>query len=196
MGTVRVHPNKKAIRVFGVAESFRKGDLASVLGGVVMRSDLIIDGLCLGHAEVGGDDATASILAMYRLLKRDDVNVIMLSGCIISSYNIVDIDAIAEKTARPVICLTYRESPGIEGAIRLRFGKEAEAKVARYRMLGERLRIVLRTGQAVYTRLTSISESDAKRVIESFTLQGGVPEPLRVARLLAHARRSAGQPDT
>jgi uncharacterized protein len=192
---MRVHPNKKAIRVFGVAESFRKGDRASVLGGVVMRSDLIIDGLCFGHARVGGDDATASILGMYRLLKRGDVNVIMLSGCIISNYNIVDVDAIAQKTTRPVICLTYRESPGIEGAIRSRF-EEAEEKITRYRMLGERLRIVLGTGHAVYARLASISEPDAKRVIESFTLQGGVPEPLRLARLLAHARRSSGQPDT
>jgi uncharacterized protein len=192
---MRVHPNKRAIRVFGVAESFRKGDRSSVLAGVVMRSDLVIDGFCFGRAEVGGDDATDSILAMYRLLKRGDVNVIMLSGCIISNYNIVDVDVMAEETARPVICLTYRESPGIEGAIRSRF-EDAEEKVARYRMLGERIRIVLRTGQAVYARLASISEPDARRVIESFTLQGGVPEPLRVARLIAHARRSSGQPDT
>jgi uncharacterized protein len=192
---MRVHPNKKAIRVFGVAESFRKGDRSSVLGGVVMRSDLIMDGLCLGHTEVGGDDATSSILGMYRSLRRGDVNVVMLSGCIISNYNIVDVDALSGKTGRPVICLTYRESPGIEGAIRSRF-EEPEGKIARYRMLGARLRIVLGTGHAVYARLASISEPDAKRVIESFTLQGGVPEPLRVARLLAHARRSSGQPET
>jgi len=193
--TVRVHPNKRAIRVFGVAESFRRGDRASVLGGVVMRSDLIVDGLCLGQAAVGGDDATSSILGMYRLLRRADVNVIMLSGCIISNYNIVDVDLIAEKTARSVICLTYRESPGIEGAIRSRF-EDAEGKVARYRALGGRLRVVLGTGKVVYVRLASISEPDARRVIESFTLQGGVPEPLRLARLLAHARRTSGQPGT
>src|SRR5580658_9573856 len=99
---MRVHPNKRAIRAFGVAESFRRGDRASVLGGVVMRSDLVVDGLCLGQAAVGGDDATSSILQMYRALERDDVNVVLLSGCIISNYNIVDVDAIAEKTARPV----------------------------------------------------------------------------------------------
>jgi endonuclease V-like protein UPF0215 family len=192
---MRVHPNKRAIRAFGVAESFRRGDRASVLGGVVMRSDLIVDGLCLGQAAVGGDDATSSILRMYRTLKRADVNVVMLSGCIISNYNIVDVDAIAEKTARPVICLTYRESPGIEGAIRSRFA-DAEEKIARYRALGGRLRMALGTGQTVYVRLASISEPDARRVIESFTLQGSVPEPLRIARLLAHVRRASGQPET
>jgi endonuclease V-like protein UPF0215 family len=189
---MRVHPNKRAIRVLGIAESFRKGDSRSVLAGVVMRSDLIVDGVCLGRATVGGDDATASIVSMNRRLDRKDVNAIMLSGCIISHYNIVDVDAVAKKTGRPVICLTYRESPGIEGAIRKRF-EDPEGKLARYRALGERTRVALRTGQTVYARLASIPELDALRVIESFTLQGGVPEPVRLAKLLAHGVRASGQ---
>ena len=192
---MRVHPNKRAIRVLGIAESFRKGDAVSVLGGVVMRSDLVIDGICLGEARVGGDDATSSIVRMHRTLGRQDVNVVMLSGCIISHYNIVDVDAVSKRTGRPVICLTYRESEGIESAIRSQF-EEADEKVAQYRKLGERLRIVLRTGRPVYARLSSISLPDAARVVESFTLQGGIPEPVRVAKLIAHARRSAGQPVT
>jgi|ERR1039458_885470 endonuclease V-like protein UPF0215 family len=189
---MRVHPNKRAIRVLGIAESFRKGDSRSILAGVVMRSDLIVDGVCFGRATVGGDDATSSIVGMNRRLDRQDVNAIMLSGCIISHYNIVDVDAVAEKTGRPVICLTYRESGGIEGSIRQQF-EDPERKVARYRSLGERTRVALRTGQSVYSRLASISEPDALRVIESFTLQGGVPEPVRLAKLLAHGVRASGQ---
>jgi endonuclease V-like protein UPF0215 family len=53
--------------------------------------------------------------------------------------------------------------------------------------------VALRTGQTVYARLASISELDALRVIESFTLQGGVPEPVRLAKLLAHGVRASGQ---
>src|SRR5208283_3992927 len=157
--SMRVHPNKRAIRVLGIAESFRKGDSRSILAGVVMRSDLVVDGVCLGRATVGGDDASSSILGMDRRLDRQDVNAIMLSGCIISHYNIVDVDAVAKKTARPVICLTYRESAGIEDSIRLQF-EHPERKVARYRALGERTRMTLRTGQAVFARLASISEPD------------------------------------
>ena len=189
---MRVHPNKRAIRVLGIAESFRKGDARSTLAGVVMRSDLVVDGICLGRATVGGDDATSSIVSMNRRLGRQDVNAVMLSGCIISHYNIVDVDAVAEKTRRPVICLTYRESAGIEDSIRRQF-EGPEGKVARYAALGERTRMTLRTGQTVYARLASISKPDALRVIESFTLQGGVPEPVRLAKLLAHGVRAWGQ---
>ncbi len=190
---MRVHPNKRGIRVLGIAESFRKGDSRSVLGGVVMRSDLVIDGISLGETTVGGDDATASIAELYRRLKRQDVNVLMLSGCVISHYNIVDLDLLAKKVGRPLICLTYRESSGIEDAITREFGAATE-KLALYRKLGERVRMVLHTGHPVYARLASISRPDALRVIESFALQGGIPEPVRVAKLLAHARRSSGQP--
>ncbi|MGD0637204.1 MAG: DUF99 family protein [Nitrososphaerales archaeon] len=189
---MRVHPNKRAIRVLGIAESFRKGDPHSVLAGVVMRSDLVVDGVCLGRATVGGDDATSSIVSMNRRLHRQDVNAIMVSGCIISYYNIVDVDAVAKKTGRPVICLTYRESAGIEDAIRKRF-EDPEGKLVRYRALRERTRVVLRTGQTVYARLASISQKDALRVTESFTLQGGVPEPVRLAKLLAHGVRASVQ---
>lgn len=187
---MRLHPNKKAIRVLGIAESFRKGDPRSVLGGVVMRSDLVVDGFCLGETKVGGDDATLSMAGMYRRLGRQDVNLIMLSGCIISHYNIVDVDSLSSRTGRPAICLTYRESAGIEEAIRAEF-VEAGQKLALYRKLGERVRLVLRTGLPVYVRLASISVPDASRVIESFTLQGGLPEPVRVAKLLAHSVRAS-----
>jgi endonuclease V-like protein UPF0215 family len=42
-------------------------------------------------------------------------------------------------------------------------------------------------GDVVFTRATGISEEDAARVIRDFTRDGKVPEPVRVARLVARA---------
>ena len=191
---MKVHSNKRAIRALGIAESFRRPDKRSILAGVVMRSDLVIDGFAFGEATVEGDDATRSMLRLYRRLRREDVNLLLLSGCIISLYNVVDVDALAKMSGVPVIALTYRESAGIEGAIRHHFG-DGDEKVSLYNRLGPRLPIALRTGYRVFARLSAISETDAARVLDSFTLQGGVPEPVRVAKLLAHARRSGAQPE-
>lgn len=185
-----LHPTKKAIRALGVAESFRPSDKRSTLAGVVMRSDLLIDGFAFGEARVGGEDATASVLRLFRRLRRDDVNLIMLSGCIISRYNIIDVDEVAEKAGLPVVCLTYRESSGIEDVIRDHF-PHPETRLATYRRLGPRTSVLLATGHRAFLRCAKIGDADAKRVLDSFTLQGGVPEPVRVARLLAHARRAA-----
>jgi endonuclease V-like protein UPF0215 family len=190
---MRMHPKKRGIRALGIAESFRNKDRRSVLAGVVMRSDLVIDGFTFGGATVGGDDATSSVLRMHRNLRRSDVNLILLSGCIISLYNIVDLDALAEKSGVPVVCLTWRESGGIEDSIRRHF-TDAEEKVARYRRLGERERFVLHTGHTVYARLAALSADDALALLNSFTREGGIPEPVRLAKLLSHASRAHPHP--
>jgi endonuclease V-like protein UPF0215 family len=179
-----LHPWKKAIRALGIAESFRPSAKKSTLAGVVMRTDLLIDGFAFGAATVGGDDATSAVLRLYRRLKREDVNLIILSGCIISRYNIIDVDEVAQRSGLPVVCLTYAESPGIEDAIRRHF-EHPEGRLEKYRKLGRRSPVLLHTGYKAYMRNSRISDSDAKKVLDAFTLQGVVPEPIRLARLLA-----------
>ncbi|MDD3111717.1 MAG: DUF99 family protein, partial [Methanofollis liminatans] len=84
-----MHVAKKGLRVLGIAESFRGRD-RSVLAGVVMRRDRVIDGVEIGEVTVGGMDATAAVIALFFDFEREDVNLIMLSGCIIAWYNIID----------------------------------------------------------------------------------------------------------
>ena len=87
---MKFHTEKKGIRVLGIAESFKKTRTCSTLAGIVMRRDLIIDGMVFGNATIEGNDSTQNILSMYRSLKRNDINCIMLDGLIISMYNIID----------------------------------------------------------------------------------------------------------
>jgi len=182
-----LHLNKPGIRALGVAESFRQGQKRSVLAGVVMRSDFVIDGVALGRTSVGGDDATTSIASLFMKLRRNDVNLILVSGAILSLYNIIDVDLLSRKTGLPVICLTYKETAGIEGSIRRHFPEGAEKKLQAYRKLGRRAGVKLHTGQRVYVRTSGIEPRAAKPVLDLFTLQGSVPEPVRVAKLLARA---------
>lgn len=181
----------KAIRALGIAESFAPSATRSTLGGVVMRTDLVVDGLVLGTATVEGTDATRAVLRIYRKLAREDVNVIILSGCVISRYNIVDVDEVARRSGLPVICLTYNESKGIVGAIRSHF-PEPEERVLQYKRLGGRTSVKLRTGHPVYVRCASIAPDSARAVLDAFTLQGVVPEPVRLAKLLARAGSAFG----
>lgn len=53
-----LHLEKKGIRILGVAESFVESDSRSVLAGVVMRRDLVIDGLMFGQTTIKGNDST------------------------------------------------------------------------------------------------------------------------------------------
>ena len=184
---MRLHLNKPGSRALGVAESFRQGQRRSVLAGVVMRSDCVIDGVALGRTAVGGDDATESIISLYRRFRRNDVNLLMVSGAILSLYNIIDVDLLAARSKLPVICLTYKETAGIEDSIRRHFPGSAESKLLAYRKLGRRTGVQLRTGKRVFVRTAGIESAEVKGVLVAITLQGSVPVPVRVAKLLARA---------
>lgn len=184
---MQVHVEKKGIRALGIAESFRKEDAKSILAGVVMRSDLVIDGFVFGSATVGGDDATKNIITMYRSLNRTDINIIILSGAVISLYNIIDVDKVGTKTKIPVISVTYDDSEGLEPHIKRHFPRGWRKKIRSYRRLGEREEVTLKTGYKVFVRQYGLDMKRSKRVLDKFTLQGALPEPLKLARLLAKA---------
>ena len=152
-----------------------------------MRSDFVIDGVALGRTAVGGDDATSAIASLFRRFGRNDINLIMVSGAILSLYNIIDVDELSRSTKLPVVCLTYKETAGIEGSIRRHFTEGVEEKLKAYRNLGRRRGVKLRTGHRVYVRASGMDSSAVRPVLDAFTLQGSIPEPVRVAKLLARA---------
>ena len=181
-----LHLEKKGIRGLAIAESFSQDSKKSVLSGIVMSTDLVIDGFVMGYSTVGGDDATDSILTMYEKLDRPDVSFLLISGIVISLYNIVDVKRISEKTGIPVIGVTYEESSGIEDAIKHHFPESYESKLAEYSKLGSREKITLHTSHNLYIRNEGCTALEAKQLLDKMTLQGSVPEPLRIAQLLAN----------
>jgi hypothetical protein len=190
----RTHPFKKGIRVLGIAESFvPKVDSESILAGVVMRKDLVIDGFAFARARVGGDDATAKIISLFKSLGRNDVNALMLSGAVISFYNVVDLERVQEETGLPLVCLTYRESSGLEENIKKHFPRSHARKVARYRKLGSRSAVELKTGKRIFVRALGIEEGDLRELLDAFSMEGKYPEPVRVAGLLAAAVRASSE---
>ena len=178
---------KKGLRGLAIAESFRETDLKSKLAGVVMRRDFVIDGFVFGSATVEGDDATDVIISMYEKLDRDDISFILVSGLIISMYNIVDMTKLWKNTKMPIIGVTYEKSDGMEGAIRHHFPNSYESKIKQYQNLGTRTKISLHTKHDIYLRVEGCDMKEAKKLLDTFTLQGAIPEPLRVAQILAKA---------
>ena len=185
------HPEKRGIRIFGIAESFKKSSSTSTLGGVVMRRDLIVDGIVFGSATLKGDDSTNNIHCMFRSLQRDDINCIMLDGLIISLYNIIDGDKLNNITGLPIIAITFEDSQGLEEHIRHHFLEKSEMKLEQYRKLGNRDQVRLRTDKSLYIRYWGLSLKGALNTLNAFTLQGSIPEPIRVAKLLARAHRNS-----
>jgi len=171
---------KSGIRILGVAESTVRGAGRSVICGVVMRRDLIVDGICYGSITVGGYDGTESVSDLFFSLNRGDINCIMLSGTVVSWFNIINPDDLAEKTGIPVIAVTYEDSEGLRGDI-LRHFPDDHKRMAEYDRLGKRTPVSLKTGYSIFLRTSGVDIKDAALICNSMTLQGRIPEPLRLA---------------
>ena len=183
-----LHLEKQGIRGLAIAESFSQTSKKSVLSGIVMSTDLVIDGFVFGHSTVGGDDATKAILSMYEKLHRQDINFLLISGTVISLYNIVNLKRISEQTQLPVIGVTYGETSQIPSrdSIKYHFPDSYETKLAEYSKLGSREKITLHTSYNLYIRNEGCTVLEAAQLLDRMTLQGSIPEPLKIAQLLAN----------
>ena len=178
-----MHLAKRGLRALGIAESF-SGRTLSTMAGVVMRKDLRIDGVAIASLTVGGMDATDAVLGIIATLGRRDINVVMVSGSVVAWYNILDPVAISGKTGLPLIVVTYEDSEGLEEDIAHHFPGD-EDRLRAYRNLGERIPVQLGDGSQVFIRPAGLTPEDAARILRDFTRDGKVPEPVRVARLVA-----------
>lgn len=184
---MRLHIEKRGFRVLGIAESFQKNNTCSTIAGVVMRRDLIIDGMVFGNVTIEGNDSTQNILSMYRSLRRNDINCIMLGGLVISMYNIIDGNELQENTHVPVIAITFNDSKGLEDSIQHHFSTDSKMKLEQYRKLGQRDKILLKTDKILFIRYWGMSSTQASTIVNYFTLQGSIPEPIRIAKIAARA---------
>lgn len=181
---------KKGARILGIAESFEKDREKSILVGIVYRVDGIIDGFTYTEAEVGGLDATDKIIDLYKELGREDINYIMISGVVISLYNVIDLHHIYYTLGIPIISITYEESEGLVNYFMEKFPRDWHKRLLIYFKNGERKKVLLSNGHHIFIRHIGISEREAYRLVDKATLEGKYPEPIRVARLIARRLRS------
>ena len=173
-------------RVLGVAES-HGGGTRSTIAGAVVRPDRVLDGLAFSTISHGGTDSTDRIASLVADLGREDAQATLLAGVALAWFNLVDLAALADRTDRPVVAVSFETSPGLEPALREQFTGDALAtRLAAYERLPER-RPVAVNGETLFVRSVDCDDATAVDLVRRHTPEGGRPEPLRLARLAARA---------
>ncbi|MCV0391895.1 MAG: DUF99 family protein [Nitrosopumilus sp.] len=180
-----LHLEKKGLRGLVIAESFKENSKKSIFSGVVMRRDFLIDGFVFGSSTLEGDDATDVILKMFYDLKRSDISYVLISGLIVSMYNVINIKKLADTLQLPIIGISFNDSHGLEDAIKHHFPNSYESKIIAYRNLGKREKILLDNSHLLYVRKEGCTLNEVKHLLNNLTLYGSIPEPIRVSKLLA-----------
>ncbi len=187
----RMRTWKTGVRGLGVSESFQRTDRNSTVAGVVMRGDFRIDGFGFCFPTVGGMDATDHLISMFKEIERKDIRFWILGGSIISWFNIVDIVRLHKATGIPVISVSYSESEGLEKYVQEYFPEDGDTRMKKIEELGKRHKITLENGYDLFLVTEGLDIKRAKELVNLFTIDGRVPEPIRVARSLAANLRTS-----
>ncbi len=189
MSHKRFRSIKPEIRVLGVDDGVfiphSKG-LVDVVG-IVFRGGYWLDGVMRTEIEVDGLDATEKIASMiiesphYKQLR-----IIMLSGITFAGFNVVDIKELYSKTGLPVIALT-RDLPKMEEIKQaLENLPEKEKRWKAILNAGEIFEVQTREGEEpIYMQIAGIEREDAEKIVKITSTRSNIPEPLRVAHIIA-----------
>jgi uncharacterized protein len=178
---------KSEIRVLGIDDgkftSHTEGNVIVV--GVVFRGGLSIDGVMHTTIAIDGLDATEQLASMITISPHHkQLRLVMLNGITFAGFNVVNIKKLNAATKLPVLALT-RTKPdltGIHKAI-----KNLPNAEERWTMILEAGNIneVLNKGVKIYVETAGISLDDAQKIIALTSTRSSLPEPLRVAHLIA-----------
>jgi endonuclease V-like protein UPF0215 family len=177
---------KPETRIIGIDDSPLVGRDVLVVGAV-LRGGSWLDGLLSTHIEKDGTDATERLAEMitgsrnYRQLR-----AAMLNGVTFGGFNVVDLAELQRRTQMPVIAVT-RRLPDMESIVLAL--KNLDQPDRRYETMlkaGQISEVSTRwRGGPVYFQCKGIEREDAARLIVETAVHSRLPEPVRVAHIVA-----------
>lgn len=179
---------KAKSRFLGIDDGpFRFGDVDVPVVGVVVQAPSYLDGIMMTRARVDGRDATERIGAMVgRSRYRDGLAMVLIDGAAVGGFNVIDIDALAGDLGLPVVTVTRRRPDlvAIEKALRQKFDDWSD----RWRVLSRhRIETVATRHRPLHVTYAGVGREEVREALALTTVRGALPEPLRIAHLMATA---------
>jgi endonuclease V-like protein UPF0215 family len=187
----------------GPFERAHRGDV--LLVGTVCAGTRL-DGVVKGRVRRDGADATRRMIDLVRGSQfAQHIQAVMLQGIAVGGFNVVDIHGLAAALRVPVLVVTRRE-PDMS-AVRLALFSEDPRSRPRVKGAARKWRLIQRAGALeplgrsrrsarrspprddprLWVQRAGLSLEDARRLVLATTLHGNIPEPLRLAHLIAGA---------
>jgi endonuclease V-like protein UPF0215 family len=158
-----------------------RGDVP-IVGAVFARTRL--DGVVTSTVRRDGRNATARVATMIEGSPFDQhIQAVLLQGIAFAGFNVVDIHALQQRLQRPVLVVARRQPdmPAIRRALieRVPGGRR---KLALLEQAGP-----MESLGGIWVQRAGLSLGQARQCATDLAVHGRIPEPLRVAHLLAGA---------
>jgi len=177
---------KREIRILGIDDSALLNEKVMVIGTVYRGGDWM-DGVLRSYITKDGLDATAVICRMVLNSKHySQIRVIMLDGITYAGFNVIDIEKLYRETGIPLIVFmrSYPNFEKLKSALKHFPDGEKRWKIIEkageiYNIAGEKER------SSIYIQKIGVSLENVGKIIRLSSTRGNIPEPLRVAHLIA-----------
>ncbi len=180
-------PEGRTLRAIGFDDApfdrARRGDVA--VAGVVCAGTRF-EGLVWGRVRRDGWNATGEIVRLLSGGKfLPQLHLLLVDGIAFGGFNVVDLAALSEALRRP--CVAVMRRPPDLGAV--------ERAIARLPRPARRLEVLRRAGPVhrvgpFVFQVRGAGPEETARALARLTDRGAVPEPLRLAHMVAGAVRT------
>lgn len=166
-----------------------------------------LDGVVSGFIRRDGANATRRMIELVRRSQFGHVRAVMLQGIAVGGFNVVDLHELSEALSVPVLAV-MRRPPDLDGVHRALFS-DAPALRPPVRGAAKKWRLIQRAGAIeplgtsrrslrkqgptglhtlsprLWVQRAGMSLEAARKLVAATTLHGNVPEPVRLAHLIA-----------
>jgi len=177
---------KKQVRILGIDDSpFTFTDKYVTIIGAIMRGGEYLECVLSNNISVDGTDATDICKEMINNTKhKDQLKVAMLDGVALGGFNIIDIEKLYESTNLPILTIT-RDKPDFK-KIKIALKKKFSDWENRWSILHKGDLFEVKTSHnPIYVKCAGITINEAEEIINLSTIRGVIPEPLRLAHIIA-----------
>lgn len=181
---------KSEIRIIGFDDgpfaSKTKGTIPVV--GVIYRGGKYLDGMLRTDIEIDGREATEKLIKLINSSRhKQQLKLIMLDGITLGGFNVVDVKELNKKTDLPVIVINRKKPNLAEVKIALKNFKDFRKRWKMVMNAGKIKSCQLKNKKTVYYQHIGLPEEETEDAILLSSLHSDIPEPLRVAHLIATA---------
>jgi len=161
---------------------FARGHRGDVRVVGVVYTGLRLDGVLSGRVRRDGANSTERLARLVEGSKfARQVRLVMLQGIALGGFNVVDIHGLSARLRVPVLVVARRR-PDLESIRRALHGR-VPGGVRKWGLIeraGE-----MEQAAGVWVQRSGLTHGEARRLVERFAVCGRIPEPLRVAHLIA-----------
>jgi uncharacterized protein len=177
---------KRDVRFLGFDDSpFTFEDEQVRVVGVVTRGASYVERILSQHLRIDGDDATRVLCDLVQGSRfRPMLRGIFLNGATMGGFNVVDLDEIHREVGVPVVAVVRHEPDYAKSERALR--KHLPDAQRRIELLGRQRPDPVKNGTfTVWCTARGVDHDDLSRLLEASTVRGALPEPIRLAHVIA-----------